>query len=386
MKNRGVLLCALSCAAFACAEACGGTNDALFSGKHRNADAGPGLDASSSSNARGAGGKPGTTACKNSLDCVGATDDRLVCDRAAGTCVECVADADCDANTRCYDNHCRASCTSDKDCTVKGLLCDSTAGHCVECLVDGDCGAHQVCAAGSCEAMQRPGAGGGPPGAGGTSDGGRTGGAGRPSGGRTGGAGASTGGVTADGGDRGSGGAIASGGASSTGGRASGGVAGSGGVTSGGATGSGGVTAGGTTGAGGGGMPSCTGSILGVPLSCSAACPCGLGAGCLHPSDCGSGVCTLGTGGSSGTCTAAPTCSNGVRDGLETGVDCGGLGCTKCAAGKGCEKNTDCLSANCTSSVCVACDPTTCPKPAIYGACCRSTGACGMSIGGTLCI
>jgi len=45
-------------------------------------------------------------------------------------------------------------------------------------------------------------------------------------------------------------------------------------------------------------------------------------------------------------------CENGVKDGLETDVDCGGPVCPRCAAGKACVLPTDCSSTKCTSSKC----------------------------------
>ncbi len=46
------------------------------------------------------------------------------------------------------------------------------------------------------------------------------------------------------------------------------------------------------------------------------------------------------------------TCSNGVKDGLETDVDCGGATCTQCQNGEVCVDDQDCLSSLCTAGVC----------------------------------
>lgn len=43
-------------------------------------------------------------------------------------------------------------------------------------------------------------------------------------------------------------------------------------------------------------------------------------------------------------------CTNGVRDGDETDVDCGGAGCAPCADGKACESGGDCASGACDSA------------------------------------
>ncbi len=63
---------------------------------------------------------------------------------------------------------------------------------------------------------------------------------------------------------------------------------------------------------------------------------------CKVASDCQSGVCTA----ASGTC-AAPTDTDGVQNGTETDVDCGGASAPACAATKKCLTSTDCLSDGC---------------------------------------
>ena len=52
-------------------------------------------------------------------------------------------------------------------------------------------------------------------------------------------------------------------------------------------------------------------------------------------------------------------CQNGVKNGLESGVDCGGP-CQTCGTGLACTKNSDCTSGKCTGSVCQAQAQTTC--------------------------
>jgi len=49
-----------------------------------------------------------------------------------------------------------------------------------------------------------------------------------------------------------------------------------------------------------------------------------------------------------------PTCSNGIKDGSETDIDCGGLCTTKCANGKHCLVGNDCQSGVCTATLCQA--------------------------------
>ena len=52
------------------------------------------------------------------------------------------------------------------------------------------------------------------------------------------------------------------------------------------------------------------------------------------------------------TCDACPTCSDSVQNGDETGVDCGGGTCAACALGSGCDVDADCLSGVCAAGVC----------------------------------
>jgi hypothetical protein len=70
-------------------------------------------------------------------------------------------------------------------------------------------------------------------------------------------------------------------------------------------------------------------------------CPaCPTGDTCNTAKDCQSLVCT------GGTCQA-PTCSDGVQNGNETDIDCGGGTCPACPATDTCKTNSDCLSDGC---------------------------------------
>jgi hypothetical protein len=53
---------------------------------------------------------------------------------------------------------------------------------------------------------------------------------------------------------------------------------------------------------------------------------------------------------------AEPTCTDGLQNGSETGVDCGGS-CPPCANGQGCTSRHDCASAVCTAGICQTCAP-----------------------------
>ena len=104
---------------------------------------------------------------------------------------------------------------------------------------------------------------------------------------------------------------------------------------------------------------------------------------------CGGGACR------SGSCVAAappttappvPTCSDGVKNGSETDIDCGGS-CPKCGTGKACQVNGDCVNDVCQSQVC---QPTCAERPCTPGAAgdatcasfgcgtCRQTAKCGL--------
>ncbi|MBX3199877.1 MAG: hypothetical protein KF894_17205 [Labilithrix sp.] len=69
------------------------------------------------------------------------------------------------------------------------------------------------------------------------------------------------------------------------------------------------------------------------------------GEGCATGDDCRTGVCA------GGTCQAA-TNTDGVRNGDETDVDCGGSSGPPCAAGKTCLADTDCARGACVDFTC----------------------------------
>jgi len=71
--------------------------------------------------------------------------------------------------------------------------------------------------------------------------------------------------------------------------------------------------------------------------------PCDTGQVCVQPRDCFSNVCT------GGTCQA-PSCTDNIQNGTETDVDCGGLCPQKCAATLKCLKPSDCTSGVCAPS------------------------------------
>ena len=69
---------------------------------------------------------------------------------------------------------------------------------------------------------------------------------------------------------------------------------------------------------------------------------CSDGLSCRENADCQSGFCY----GPSSICVS---CTNGQQDGEETGVDCGGGGCESCPDGGSCATDSDCTSGSCFS-------------------------------------
>ena len=118
------------------------------------------------------------------------------------------------------------------------------------------------------------------------------------------------------------------------------------------------------------------GSETGVDCG-GGACPaCQTGEGCLQASDCLTSACTgMCSDGSrcivdehcaSGPCDRSTTicfmatCGDGIQNGDEAGVDCGGAGlsiCPRCVGGDRCSLDRDCASQLCDGQLCV---PTCC--------------------------
>jgi hypothetical protein len=82
----------------------------------------------------------------------------------------------------------------------------------------------------------------------------------------------------------------------------------------------------------------------------SAAPACANGKGCVVATDCQSDVCK------GGTCQA-PSHTDGVKNGDETGVDCGGPTAPKCAVGQGCKTSADCNNSLCDAGKTNVCLP-----------------------------
>ena len=83
---------------------------------------------------------------------------------------------------------------------------------------------------------------------------------------------------------------------------------------------------------------------------------CVTGAACTADSDCvsGDGCASLAISGAINTCQ--PTCTDGKKDGTETGIDCGlSSGCGLCVGGRQCVANSDCMNSS-NTAVTLICD------------------------------
>ena len=86
------------------------------------------------------------------------------------------------------------------------------------------------------------------------------------------------------------------------------------------------------------------------------------------------GIDGLSFDGGAGGGAPSSSCDNGVQDGSETDVDCGGGDCKPCPLGLDCEQPSDCISFVCRLKLCSACnDPSDCPG---LWLCDPANGAC----------
>jgi hypothetical protein len=76
--------------------------------------------------------------------------------------------------------------------------------------------------------------------------------------------------------------------------------------------------------------------------------PCGVGGFCSLNRDCSTGICAAGV---CSPGTVGPTCADGVKNGNESDIDCGGS-CAKCGGGKACGADPDCAGNVCQGGVC----------------------------------
>ncbi|MCC6521753.1 MAG: SUMF1/EgtB/PvdO family nonheme iron enzyme [Polyangiaceae bacterium] len=87
---------------------------------------------------------------------------------------------------------------------------------------------------------------------------------------------------------------------------------------------------------------------------------CTPGMTCAVPADCDSGVCLA-------TICLPPACNDGLKNGLETDIDCGGSCSGKCPAGQKCAANADCATGICNSQTKLCACPTGMVIAAIAG-------------------
>jgi hypothetical protein len=109
---------------------------------------------------------------------------------------------------------------------------------------------------------------------------------------------------------------------------------------------------------------SCTNGIQDgdeTDIDCGGPCTrCAVGQTCTNAADCSSDSCT--TDGANGLqCTS---CTNGLKDGLETDVDCGKIACpdSLCGLNQECFDSNDCASSNCDTGD-TSTSPPTCQNP-----------------------
>ena len=83
------------------------------------------------------------------------------------------------------------------------------------------------------------------------------------------------------------------------------------------------------------------------PASCDPASGACVAAPAADGTACGAGLCAAGA-----CVDPAGSCTNGVKAGAETDVDCGGAFCAPCVDGKACAADADCMSGFCAAGHC----------------------------------
>lgn len=108
-------------------------------------------------------------------------------------------------------------------------------------------------------------------------------------------------------------------------------------------------------------------------LDCGGPClPCASDAGCSDDAECAPGACVEGR-------CAEPSCQDGLTNQDETGADCGGTTCARCGVGVGCAADSDCGDGLFCPSMTSSCSPVSCQDGVQNG------GERGMDCGGGSC-
>ena len=101
-------------------------------------------------------------------------------------------------------------------------------------------------------------------------------------------------------------------------------------------------------------------------------CPaCGPGRTCLAARDCTTAVCGPG-----GVCGTGSSCTDFILNGTETDVDCGGGACPACGVGRVCRVPADCASGACVSGRCAVTAFSAAPAADLY----RIVGGQGVTV------
>ena len=81
---------------------------------------------------------------------------------------------------------------------------------------------------------------------------------------------------------------------------------------------------------------------------------------------------------------SGPTCSDGVKNGSESDIDCGGPSCQRCATGRICTRNTDCATSRCGDGLGEGNVCRTCNNDGVCGS--DSRGGCRCSVQSGACL
>lgn len=103
---------------------------------------------------------------------------------------------------------------------------------------------------------------------------------------------------------------------------------------------------------------------------------------CSDVDCCGQHSCPPSSPTCLGNRTCSVTCTDGVRNGSESDIDCGGVVCTRCGYGKICASSDDCANALCSGGRCRECSvDSECGSDGNGGCLCRQqSGGAGVCV------